>query len=86
MLPDGASPVPWSLHLAELDRRLADLAGWIDDERWIIEERTPMAKEPITPEERKEITEKTHKQSQDLFKSLQKHVDQAKEQGGKGGK
>lgn len=53
--------------------RLDMLRLWINDLSGVV-----VAKDPITPDEAREIAEAERKKAQDLFDSLKKHVDDGK--------
>lgn len=72
-VPDVDVPQYWSYteptRIDVVSARLAMLRQWIDDLSGVV-----VAKDPITPDEAREIAEAERKKSSDLFKSLQKEV------------
>lgn len=56
-----------------LSARLDMLRRWIDDLSGVV-----VAKDPITPDEAREIAEAERKKAQDLFDSLQREVERKK--------
>jgi len=76
-VPDVDVPRYWSYteptRIDTVSARLDMLRQWINNLSGVV-----VAKDPITPDEARDIAEAERKKSEDLFKSLEKHVEQGK--------